>query len=97
MNSSLDRFELRHPRGSTLHLAGPGSLDAGLELLTERLAGRRAVGSFYQRSVERNALGRRIEKELDRIITWLAMDIDGARVAGRAAVVGPPIVRLPAI
>src|SRR5690625_1707271 len=38
-----------------------------------------------------------IDEELDRIITRLAVNIDGARIIGSASLVQPPIIAEPAI
>ncbi len=40
MSLPVDRFELRHPTGATVLLAGPGALERGLDELGERWAGR---------------------------------------------------------
>ena len=40
MSATIDRFELRHPRGATRLVAGPGALEAALDELGAALAGR---------------------------------------------------------
>src|ERR1044072_8849572 len=57
---------------------------------------RGAVGAFYERRVERNALRGKVEMQFNRVVAGLIGDIDRAGESGAFAVVEPIVVGLPA-
>src|SRR5262249_5233246 len=56
-----------------------------------------AVGAAHQRGIERDAARGRIEEQLHRIITRLAVNIHRAGEGGGFSVVEPPVVGLPTV
>lgn len=72
-----------------LRIAAPEDASLGLAF------GWSAVRASNQGSVERRGFGLEVEVELDRVVAWFAVDIDGPCERGCAVVVQPPVIGLP--
>ena len=97
LNSKLPQHQIAHVRVRHWRAVEHAGLRAEQHAALPVFAGRRAVRAFDQRRVERNALGREIEMQLDRVVARLVVDIDRAGELRRLGVVEPVVVRLPTV